>query len=102
MQLDAVRGVAINLIRGQMDEWGLGTEASQSLEQVERPTSIHVEIVKGSLGGQIMAGLGSRVNHSVGSQPLDQRQQIMAVADINLMVYEVAERDRHMLLVPAC
>ena len=57
-----VRPVAVHLVGAHQDEHGLGRVLAAGFEQVERADGVDVEVVERPLGGQVVAGLGGRVD----------------------------------------
>ena len=71
------------------------------LQKVERPHGVNVKIIKGPGGGEVVAGLGGGVDNGRGLKLSDKLQNGLAIANIQLMVFEVFKLFRQPLLVPA-
>jgi hypothetical protein len=58
------------------------------LQQVERPSGVHVEVVEGAAARQVVRGLGRAVDDQVGHGLTNRAQHRRAVADIEHVVLE--------------
>ena len=98
---DGVGPVAIDLVGGHVNERRLGAVAARRLQQVQRAHGVHVKVIEGNAGRQIVRGLGRGVDDDGRLERLDQLQDGGAVADIQLVVGEAGQRLPQPLLVPA-
>ena len=64
---DLVRRIAVDLVRREEDERALRGARACSLEQVQRPRGIDLEVVEGPLGGEVVRRLARRVDDQVGA-----------------------------------
>ncbi len=78
--------VAVDLVGADGDEHGLGGVPAVGLEEVEGADRVGVEVVEGSAGGQVVAGLRRGVDDQLvaplGEHPVDR----LAVADVDVDV----------------
>lgn len=101
LECDAIGAVAVDLVRGHMDEGGLGTSLSRGLQHVERADGIRIKVIKGDGCGAIMAGLGRCVDDCIGLYFGHQVEDTLSVADIQFVVDEALQLALEALLVPA-
>lgn len=85
-QRQFVGRVAIDLVGGQVHKHRLRRKPPRGFQEVHRAPRVHVEVIKGPLGGQIMRGLSGGVHHQVRSQGLQTFQHPGAVADVQGVV----------------
>ena len=85
---DAIRRVPVHLVRRQKDERRLGGVPARGLEQVERADRVHVEVVEGPAGGEVVRRLGGGVDDEVGLVSSDERVHAVAVPQVEVVVRE--------------
>jgi hypothetical protein len=100
-QRDLVGGVTIDFVGGQVYERDVGAVLPGGFQQVEGAYGIGVEVVERDGGRPVVAGLGGRVDDGVGGDVAHQAQHARPVADVELVVLEVAQFMLQTLLVPA-
>ena len=99
-QGNPVRCVAVDLVRRHVDERRLGTVLPCGLEQVERPNGIRVEIIEWNRRCAVVAGLSRRMHDCRGSQPLYERRDSAAIANVEFVVHESGQLSLQPRLVP--
>lgn len=99
-EFDAVGSVAVDLVRGHVNEGGLGAGLTCCFEYVECADGIRVEVVKGDGGCTVMTRLGGGMHDCIGSDLRDELENSLAVADIQLVVDEALQLSHEALLVP--
>ncbi len=100
-QLDAVRGVAIDLVRAHVHEGGLGAGLPGGLKEVQRADGIGVEVVERDRRGAVVRGLGGGVDDDGRLDGLDEGEDAGAIADVEFVVLEALELGGEPALVPA-
>ena len=100
-QFDEVRPVPVHLVGGHVGEGALRAGPPGGFQQVEGADGVDVEIVKGTGGGEVVAGLGGGVDDGRRLKLGDELQDLFTVADIQLVVFEVLIIFFQPLLVPA-
>ncbi len=98
---NGVGPIPVDLVGGHVNEGRLRTVAPGGFEQVQGPHSVHIEIIEGDAGRQIVRGLGGGVDDDGGLKDLDQFQNGGAVANIKLVMGKAGQRPPQPLLIPA-
>src|SRR6476660_477244 len=82
LQRNRIRTVAVNLVRGHVDEGRIRARSARGLQQVQRADGIDIKIVERNFRGKIVRRLGGRVDDDGRLQLLDQAQDAGAVAHV--------------------
>jgi len=100
-ELDGVGAVPVHLVGAHVDKDGLWRVAANGFEQIESSTSIDVKIIERARGGQVVAGLGSGVDQHRRSQLAHASENLLTIADIQLMMFECGVGGDESAAVPA-
>ena len=98
---DGVGPVTIDLVGGHVNEGRLRAMAAGGFEQVQRAHGIHVKVVEGNAGGQVVRGLRGGVDDDGRLEGLDELQDGGPVTNIEFMMGEAGQHLPQALLVPA-
>ena len=100
---DAVGAVAVDLVRGHVDEGGLRASLAGSLEHVEGADGVRIKVVEGDCGRAVVARLGGGVDDGVWLDLGNQVDDSLTVSDVQFVVNEApySEIFLEALLVPA-
>ncbi len=87
-QSNGVGPVAIDLVRGHVDEGGFRAGLAGGFQQVQGSNGIGVEVIEGDGGGAVVGRLGGGVDDGIGPQGFQQGEHAGTVADVELVVGE--------------
>lgn len=85
-QCDGVGPVAVDLVGGHVDERRLRAGLAGGFEQVEGADRVGVEVVERDGGSTVVRRLGGGVDDGVGPDLAQQREDTLAVADVEFVV----------------
>ena len=100
-ELDGIGAVTVHLVGAHVDKDGLRRVAANGFQQIESSTSVDVEIIERARGGQVVAGLRSGVDQQRRSQLVHAFENLLSIADIQLMVLECGVGRDEPAAVPA-
>ena len=85
-QSDGIGTIAIDLIRGHVDEGRLWAGTACRLQEIQGADRIGVKVIKGNRCGPVMARLGSCMDNGIRTNFSDEVDYSLTIADIDLVV----------------
>src|ERR1700722_1539319 len=93
--------VPVDLVGGHGHEWRFGSMLTRSLKQIERAHGVGIKIREGHGSSEVVAWLGRSMHHSVRLELLQKIEHALAVANIELVMYETLNRTLKPVLIPS-
>src|SRR5688572_6366798 len=88
LQEDGVRCVAVHLVRGHVHKRRFRTKPPRRLEQVQRASRVRIEVVEWDSGSAIMRGLRGGVDDRGRAEIVNELEDAVPVANIQLVMTE--------------
>src|SRR5439155_20435566 len=85
-ETDGVRAIAVDLVGRHVDKGRLRAGAACRLQQVQRSHGVHFKIEEGDLGCPVVRRLRGSVDDQMRTDPADQVQNGLAVADVERLM----------------
>jgi len=99
---DGIWPIAVNFVRGHVDEWRLGAGLPSGFEEVQRADGVGVEVVKRNRSRAVVRRLGGGVDDDVGLDFGHEIKDALTVTDVEFVVGEAGDDVGEAFLVPAC
>ena len=100
-QSDGIWAIAVNFVRGHVDERRLGAGLPCGFEEVQRADGIGVEVVKWNRGCAVVRGLRGGVDDDVGFDFGNEVENALSVANVEFVVGEAGDEISEAFLIPA-
>ena len=97
---DGIWAIAVNFVRGHVDERRLGASLAGGFEEVQRADGVSVEVIKGNRSRAIVRGLRGGVDDDVGFDFCDKIENALPVANVQFVVGEAWDEVSEAFLVP--
>ena len=100
-QSDGIWPIAVNFVRGHVDERRLGAGLAGGFKEVQCADGVGVEVVKRNRRCAVMRGLRGGVDDDVGLNFCNEVENTLPVADVEFVVGEAGDEIGEAFLVPA-
>jgi hypothetical protein len=100
LEPDRVGAVAIHFVGAHVNKWRLRTRLARGLQHVQCADGVHIEIIEGTPGGQVVAGLRRSMHNGLRPDLPEQSQHAVAIADVHLVMLKGGKRCSEPLEVP--
>ena len=97
---EGVGSITIDLVGAHVDEHGVRGVQAGGFEEIEGADGVGVEIIKGTRGSEIVAGLGGSVDDVGGLEGSEAVEHALSVSDIELVMLKGRVLGFESLLIP--
>ena len=98
---DGIWPIAVNFVRGHVDERRLGAGLPGGFEEVQCADGVGIEVVEGNRSRAVVRGLCGGVDDDVGFDFGNEIQNALPVTDVDFVVGEARDEIGEAFLVPA-
>ena len=97
---DGIWPIAVNFVRGHVDERRLWAGLAGGFEEVQRADGVGVEVIKGNRRRAVVRGLRGGVDDDVGFYLCNEVENTLPVANVEFVVGEAGDEISEAFLVP--
>src|SRR5580704_323037 len=99
-KIESVWTIPIDLARRHVDKWRFRTASPRGFQKIQRSHGIDIEVVVGARSRQVVTRLGRGVDDRVGSQFGNELKNRSSIANIGLMMAEIAPGTEQAFPIP--